>query len=122
MGRKEGLRLGLGSGDRRKAEGEEHGRRGQASEDRKAGIRIPVLGPLRSVFQKEEMQRPRQRLVIVGVKRTSWFCLIVLFLVENSQQRSHRKASLLETEARISVFLFWGPGGTSLTPIPKPGN
>lgn len=122
MGGEEGLRLGLGLGDRRKAEEKDGGRRGQASEDRNTGIRIPVLGPLRSVFQKEEMERPRQRFVIVGVKGTSWLCLIVFFLVENSQQRSHRKASLLETEARIAVFLAWGPGGNSLLPTPKPGN
>lgn len=85
-------------------------------------IRIPVLGPLRSVFQKEEMQRSRQRAGIVGVKGTSWLCLIGLFLVENSQQRSHRMASLLETEARIPVFLAWGPGATSLPTTLKPGN
>lgn len=122
MGGKEGLWLGLGSGDRRKAERKDGGRRGQASEDRNTGIRIPVLGPLRSVFQKEEMQRSRQRAGIVGVKGTSWLCLIVLFLVENSQQRSHRMASLLETEARIPVFLAWGPGATSLPTTLKPGN
>lgn len=122
MGGKEGLQLGLGSGDRRKAERKDGGRRGQASEDRNAGIRIPVLGPLRSVFQKEEIQRPRQRAGIVGVKGTSWLCLIVLFFVENSQQRSHRMASLLETEARNPVFLAWGPGATSLPTTLKPGN
>lgn len=85
MGGKERLRLGLGSDDRRKAERKDGGRRGQASEDRNAGIRIPVLDLLSSVFWKEGMQRPRQRAGIVEVKGTSWLCLIVLFLVENSQ-------------------------------------
>lgn len=44
MGGKEGLWLGLGSGDRRKAERKDGGRRGQASEDRNAGNQDPSTG------------------------------------------------------------------------------